>query len=151
MTDPNEPQTETPVEAQVEEPQIETPEEEPSAEAPEDPQDEVAEAEPQDAPVSEYPVVDGDFLRLGPEIFTKVGDHSIISWKGVNYELQAAKTEPKQLKEYTSGEKVEVLRDGDWIDGMVNGIEKRLNLVYVHTSRGPITAARADCIRPRVE
>ena len=147
MTDPNELQTETPEEAQVEEPQIETPEEEHSAETPEDPQDEVAE----DAPVSEYPVVDGDFLRLGPEIFTKVGDHSIISWKGVNYALQAAKTEPKQLKEYISGEKVEVLRDGDWIDGMVNGIEKRLNLVYVHTSRGPITAARADCIRPRVE
>ena len=147
MTDPNELQTETPEEAQVEEPQIETPEEEHSAETPEDPQDEVAE----DAPVSEYPVVDGDFLRLGPEIFTKVGDHSIISWKGVNYALQAAKTEPKQLKEFISGEKVEVLRDGDWIDGMVNGIEKRLNLVYVHTSRGPITAARADCIRPRVE
>ena len=84
MTDPNELQTETPEEAQVEEPQIETTEEEPSAETPEDPQDEVAEVEPQDAQVSEYPVVDGDFLRLGPEIFTKVGDHSIISWNGVS-------------------------------------------------------------------
>ena len=53
MTDPNELQTETPEEAQVEEPQIETPEEEPLAETPDDPQDVVAEVEPQDVPASE--------------------------------------------------------------------------------------------------
>lgn len=99
----------------------------------------------------EYPKIEGDFLHLGPEIFTRVDDQSVISWKGVNYVPQETKQEaPKALKEYGSGEKVEVFRDGDWTEGMVNGVEKRLNLVYVHTSRGPVTVARVDSIRPLV-
>lgn len=99
----------------------------------------------------EYPFEDGDFLRLGPEIFTLVGDHSVISWKGVNYIPQPEATEHKSLKDYHSGDLVETIKDGLWIEGMVNGTEKRLGLVYVHTNRGPVTVARPDGIRPRVK
>lgn len=32
-----------------------------------------------------YPYEDGDFLVIGPECFTRLDDHSVISWRGENY------------------------------------------------------------------
>lgn len=32
-----------------------------------------------------YPHQDGDFLIIGPECFTYLHDHSVISWRGQNY------------------------------------------------------------------
>lgn len=38
----------------------------------------------------EYPYEEGDFLVIGPECFTPIGDHSVICYKGENYVPQPA-------------------------------------------------------------
>lgn len=55
----------------------------------------------------------------------------------------------KKLSEYTSGEFVDVIKNGEWMNGTVNGVEKKLGMVYVHTERGPVTVASTGNIRPR--
>lgn len=55
----------------------------------------------------------------------------------------------KSLASYTSGEFVDVIKNGEWMKGVVNGVEKKLGMVYVHTDRGPVTVASTGNIRPR--
>ena len=66
-------------------------------------------------------------------------------------ELEAAKIEKpvvvKKLSDYQNGEDVEVIKNGEWTKGIVNGVERKLNLVYVHTSRGPATVGNPSSIR----
>lgn len=54
----------------------------------------------------------------------------------------------KKLTEYASGDIVDVIKDGEWRVGSVNGVEKKLGMVYVHTDRGPVTVASMRNIRP---
>jgi hypothetical protein len=99
-----------------------------------------------------YPYVEGDFLQLGPELFTGAEgtpDHGKLMWKGVLYtEPAAASVEEKKLSAYNSGELVEVIKDGEWFQGTINGIEKKLGMIYVHTRRGPVTIGTPRNIRP---
>lgn len=102
----------------------------------------------QDAPTQKtYPFDDGDFIVLGPEIFTgqpgSPGD-GVISWKGENFyrthdgKPPVAKiSEPHPaLKNYKIGEKVEVLRGGDFVPGVITSIQA--GSVNVDTERGPV-------------
>lgn len=64
----------------------------------------------------------------------------------------AETTEPVELKlsDYKGGQAVEVFHAnrGVFIPGTVSSVEKKLNLVYVNTDRGPITVASTRNIRP---
>lgn len=66
---------------------------------------------------------------------------------GVTYVRQPA---PRQLslKEFSSGMSVQVMKDGSWVPGIVHSFDRRVNLLYVHTNRGPVTVAAATNIRP---
>lgn len=55
--------------------------------------------------------------------------------------------EPHPLSAYKDGEHVQVIKDGDWMPGVINGVEKRLGLLYVHTERGPVSIASNKFIR----
>lgn len=101
-----------------------------------------------------YPHVDGDFLQLGPELFTGAegtADHGKLMWKGALY-VEAAKVPAvdKKLADYNNGDSVEVIKDGEWFQGTVNGVEKKLGMVYVHTRRGPVTVGTPRNIRPLI-
>jgi len=98
-----------------------------------------------------YPRPDGDFIVLGPEIFTgaegTVGA-GIICWKGQNFvpqETSAAQDTP--LKEYKSGDAVTVLKNGDWLPGIVSEKDKVSNILHVNTERGPVTIASTRFIK----
>lgn len=56
--------------------------------------------------------------------------------------------ETRKLSSYQLGEQVEVVALGEWFPGVVNGVEHKLHLVYVHTERGPVTVASDRGIRP---
>ena len=55
----------------------------------------------------------------------------------------------KKLADYNSGDFVDVIRDGEWRKGVINGVEKKLGMLYVHTDRGPVTVMNPDNIRDR--
>lgn len=104
-----------------------------------------------------YPHEDGDTIVLGPELFIgKPGTpgEGVISYQGENFYRTHDGKPPvapvvhvKKLSEYSSGDAVQVIKDGDWRDGFVNGVEKKLGMVYVHTDRGPVTIQNAASIR----
>lgn len=98
----------------------------------------------------EYPKNDGDFLRLGPEIFTGGPgneDNRVISWKGQNYVIQGGKNLQPDLKAYAPNEKVMVLKNGDWLEGQITSIDKVSSHLHVHTERGPVTIGSSHMIR----
>lgn len=104
----------------------------------------------QTAAVVEYPKQDGDFLVLGPEIFTGGPDNesnSVISWKGENYIRQQIAPIQASLKSYLQDEKVMVLKHGDWLPGKVSSIDKVSHHLHVETERGPVTIASPRNIR----
>lgn len=69
--------------------------------------------------------------------------------EGIAAELEARKAAAvmKSVASYNSGDVVDVIKDGEWRKGTVNGVEKKLGMVYVHTERGPVTIASARSIR----
>lgn len=106
-----------------------------------------------------YPYEDGEVLVLGPELF--IGQpgtpgEGVISYQGENFyrtldgkpPVAPAPVVEKKLSEYSSGDIVDVIKDGEWRVGSVNGVEKKLGMVYVHTDRGPVTVASMRNIRP---
>lgn len=109
----------------------------------------------------EYPFDDGDFLTLGPEIFTgkpgTPGD-GVISWKGENFYrthdgkppvAQVVNLQPKELTAYKVGEHVEAIHNGDWIPGIVTS--KQPGILNVDTERGPVTVGSYHKIRKVVQ
>ena len=93
----------------------------------------------------EYPYEDGDFLILGPEIFTKVGDESAIMYKGVAYATKTVDLQPKDLKKYDVGEAVEVQKNAAWLPGRISS--KSAGALNVDTERGPVTVMSYHIIR----
>lgn len=93
----------------------------------------------------QYPRVDGDFLQLGPEIFTKVDDQSAIMYKGVAYGIKQADPQPKDLKKYSIGEVVEVQKNGMWMPGRVSSRDAAT--LNVDTERGPVPVMSYHIIR----
>jgi predicted RNA-binding Zn ribbon-like protein len=55
----------------------------------------------------------------------------------------------RKLKDYKNGESVDVIFQGEWVAGTVNGIDKEFGHVHVHTVRGMTTVASSQSIRPR--
>lgn len=62
-------------------------------------------------------------------------------------DIKPQKPEDPALSSYKDGDQVEVIKDGDWMPGVINGIERRLKLIYVHTERGPVSIASPKFIR----
>lgn len=92
-----------------------------------------------------YPYEDGDFLVLGPEIFTKVDDQSAIMYKGVAYGIKTPDLQPKDLTKYSVSERVETIFRGDWIPGIVSS--KQPGILNVDTERGPVSVGSYHKIR----
>lgn len=63
--------------------------------------------------------------------------------------VEEAPKPPKPLKDYKRGDLIDVVRQGDWVEGFVQTVEKDLNMVYTHTDRGPVTVGNPNNIRPR--
>lgn len=105
----------------------------------------------------EYPFEDGDFLVLGPEIFTgKPGTPSdgVIAWKGENFYrthdgkppvVKVVDLQPKDLKAYSVSERVETIHNGDWLPGIISS--KQPGILNVDTERGPVTVGSYHKIR----
>lgn len=99
----------------------------------------------------EYPrdADQGDFIVLGPDIFTgKPGTpgENIISWKGQNYVPQkVVDLQPKDLKKYDVGELVEVQKNGNWLPGRISS--KQAGQLNVDTERGPVPVMSYHVIR----
>lgn len=97
---------------------------------------------PKDDASLDYPRLDSDLIVLGPEIFTGGPgneDNRVISWKGQNYIIQGEKNPQPPLKSYAVGERVTVMKNGDWLDGQITSIDKVSSHLHVHTERGPVT------------
>lgn len=92
-----------------------------------------------------YPYEDGDFLVLGPEIFTKIDDQSAIMYKGVAYGIKQRDLQPKDLKKYDVGELVEVQKNAAWLPGRISS--KSAGALNVDTERGPVTVMSYHIIR----
>lgn len=92
-----------------------------------------------------YPYEEGDTIVLGPEIFA-AKDGSVLNWKGQNYVPQKEKNlQPKDLKEYSVGENVEVQKAGDWLPGHISS--KQAGTLNVDTERGPVAVMSYHRIR----
>lgn len=106
-----------------------------------------------------YPLEDGDFLRLGPEIFTGqpgTPADGVISWKGENFYRThdgkppvVATAKQLTLKDFREGEQVEVFKNGDFLPGFIQSRDKVSGHLHVHTDRGPVTVANVNHIRKR--
>ena len=68
---------------------------------------------------------------------------------GKTYVLKTDDDPHPKLATYKEGTAVEVMRQGSWVVGFVQGREKNLNLLYVHTDRGPVTIASRTMIRKK--
>lgn len=68
---------------------------------------------------------------------------------GKTYVLKTYDDPHPKLATYKEGTAVEVMRQGSWVVGFVQGREKNLNLLYVHTDRGPVTIASRTMIRKK--
>lgn len=99
------------------------------------------------APAVTYPYTENAVTHLGPDV-TFDEETKTVTYAGTEYKL-AKPVADKPLKDYKSGDLVDVIRAGDWCKGTVNGVEKLLKLIYVHTELGPVTVMRADGVRPR--
>jgi hypothetical protein len=51
------------------------------------------------------------------------------------------------LKDYKSGDPVSVLKNGDWLLGIVSEKDKVSNHLHVNTERGPVTVASTRFIK----
>lgn len=69
--------------------------------------------------------------------------------KEIARKLVSKPAQEKKLSDYNSGDAVDVIKNGEWMKGTVNGVEKKLGMVYVHTERGPVTIMTPANIRPR--
>lgn len=93
-----------------------------------------------------YPYEEGDFLILGPEIFTKIDDQSAIMYKGVAYIIkQGEDLQPKELKAYSVGEFVEVQKFANWVPGRITS--KQAGILNVDTEYGPVGVGSYHLIR----
>lgn len=104
-----------------------------------------------------YPFDDGDFIVLGPEIFTgQPGSPAdgVISWKGENFYrthdgkppvVKEKDLQPKTLSVYKVGEEVEVDKNGVWMRGRISSIQA--GTLNVDTERGPVAVGSYHRIR----
>ena len=51
------------------------------------------------------------------------------------------------LSSYKQGEKVEVFKNGDFLPGFIQSIDKVSKHIHAHTDRGPVTIANPTSIR----
>lgn len=96
-------------------------------------------------------------------------DASDVDWHEAARELQAKVTELEgelaeaqaklnerdaaaqvtPLKDYKSGDEVTVLKNGDWLPGIISEKDKVSNHLHVNTERGPVTVASTRFIKRR--
>ncbi len=57
---------------------------------------------------------------------------------------------PLELKDYADGDKVQVVKNGDWQDGFIQNRDSKNGPLHVFTERGPVTVASNKMIRKPV-
>lgn len=114
---------------------------------------------PKDDASVDYPRQEGDFIELGPEIFTLAEGTpgaGVISWRGENFYrtpdgkppvvLPAVNLQPP-LKDYKDDERVEVFKNGAWLPGQITSRDRVSGHLHIHTERGPVTIATSNGVR----
>lgn len=94
-----------------------------------------------------FPYKEGDSIVLGPEVFV-TQDGSVLNWRGQNYvpQIETEATDP-ELKDYKLGEKIQVIKNGDWMNGFIQSRDPGNGPLHVFTERGPVTVASTSMIR----
>lgn len=66
---------------------------------------------------------------------------------GVVYVIQKPVDLHPTLDKYKVGERVDVLKHGDWVTGHITSKERGGSLIYVHTEKGPASVGSTRMIR----